>query len=93
MSAPRPAPKGVPFHAGIGCGLDEIHIGGDAVVLVLPRGHCTDMEGAIALGKAAHPDVRLVATYSGDALDTCYGRMDDGTWSVIDGRKLLGESA
>lgn len=80
-------PKGIPFHDGLCCGLDEIHIGGEAVILVVPDGHCTDMEGAIALAKAVHPEVRLVATFSGKRVNTCYGLMPSGEWAAVDGEK------
>jgi len=79
---------GIEWHPVLRCGLVKIELFGEVVILTLPDGNCTDMEGAIELAGTVCPGVRLVVTYSGTALDTCYGLVR-GTWGVLDGERLL----
>lgn len=55
-------------------------------------GHCTDMMGAIRVGRRLMPDVREIAVVSGDEIDIVYRRDSSGWFTDSDrwrhGRRL-----
>ena len=68
------APRRGSAPRGIGCRLLAAHFdfAEHQARLMLPAGHCTDMQGAIEFCRGVDPDVTAIATVSGDHLDTRY---------------------
>lgn len=67
---------------GLMCGRDSVHVvdDGATVRICVPRGHCTDMEGAIKLALSASGLCTKIETFSGSKRDTVYKLEDDGKW-------------
>lgn len=76
----------------LGCRLKLISFpDSETVILHLPAGHCTDMNGAIRFAMKLVQEfegfnLRFVATFSGDKPDTVYVLLSDGTWKARDAR-------
>jgi len=51
--------------------------------LVMGRGSCTDMMGAITFFRRIDPDVTLIRTMDGDKPDVDYRRGSDGRWTAF----------
>jgi N6-adenosine-specific RNA methylase IME4 len=56
-----------------------------AGIVHLPAGECVDMEGCINYFWNIDHDVRFIATFAGDFVDTCYERVRWGWIVAIDG--------
>ena len=74
------APRRASAPRGIGCRLLAAHFdfAEHQARLMLPAGHCTDMQGAIEFCRGVDPAVVAIATFSGDHLDTRYRKGDNG---------------
>lgn len=71
------------------CNVDSIKITEQVIHLYFPANNCCDMGGAIKVATAIIPDIKLVYTYSGPALDTCYSKCRDGQWQSARARQML----
>lgn len=52
-------------------------VGPRELELEVVDGHCTDMKGAILVGKELMPEVEMITVYSGDRRDYRYSKEDD----------------
>jgi hypothetical protein len=71
------------------CNIDSIKVTDQVIHLYFPTHDCCAMNGAIKLATTIIPDIKLIYTYSGPALDTCYSKCRDGQWQSARARQML----
>jgi hypothetical protein len=71
------------------CNIVSIKVTEQVIHLYFPMHNCCDMGGAIKVATTIIPDIKLIYTYSGPALDTCYSKCRDGQWQSARARQML----
>jgi hypothetical protein len=71
------------------CDIDSIKVTEQVIHLYFPPHNCCDMDGAIKVATTICPDIKLVYTYRGPALDTCYSKCRDGQWLSTQAQQIL----
>jgi hypothetical protein len=77
------------FSSTLVCHIDSIKVTEQVIHLYFRVDDCCDMTGAIKVATAICPDIKLIYTYSGPALDTCYSKCRDGQWLSSSAAQML----
>jgi hypothetical protein len=73
----------------LSCHINAIQITRKITHMYFPLGNNCDKDGATQIATQINPSCKIVLTYSGPQLDTCYFRTGQDAWDSINGQQFM----
>jgi hypothetical protein len=77
------------FSLTLVCNIDSIKVTKEVIHMYFPLGNNCDKDGATQIATQINPSCKIVLTYSGPQLDTCYFRTGQDAWNSINGQQFM----